>query len=120
VYKEFPEFSLLPCVGGRFVGPHPEIDRAANAAYLATEEGRRGLMLALITEVAQSYLELVELDRRLAVARDSRDAFEATHVVQQTVWSGNCFALASHTRGSGAGRGGRNPFATVGEADRYA
>jgi hypothetical protein len=38
-------------------------------------------MLALITEVAQSYLELVELDRRLAVARDSRDAFEATHTL---------------------------------------
>lgn len=54
-------------------------NEAANAAYLATEEGRRGLMLALITEVAQSYLELVELDGRLAVAQASRDAFEATH-----------------------------------------
>ena len=51
---------------------------AANAAYFATEEGRRGLMLALITEVAQAYLELVELDGRLAVARNSRDAFEST------------------------------------------
>jgi multidrug efflux system outer membrane protein len=56
-------------------------NEAANAAYLATEEGRRGLMLALISEVAQSYLELVELDGRLAVARDSRDAFEATHTL---------------------------------------
>ena len=54
-------------------------NEAANAEYLATEEGRRGLMLALITEVAQAYLELVELDRRVAVAQDSRDAFEATH-----------------------------------------
>jgi len=54
---------------------------AANAEYLATEEGRRGLMLALITEVAQDYLELVELDGRLAVARNSRDAFEATHTL---------------------------------------
>jgi multidrug efflux system outer membrane protein len=54
---------------------------AANAAYLATEEGRRGLMLALITEVAQNYLELVELDGRLAVATNSRDAFEATHTL---------------------------------------
>jgi|HubBroStandDraft_2_1064218.scaffolds.fasta_scaffold606702_2 multidrug efflux system outer membrane protein len=82
------------------------IRRSTERPYVATEEGRRGLMLALITEVAQSYLELVELDRRLAVARDSRDAFEATHFVQQTVWSDNCFALASHARGSGAGRGG--------------
>jgi multidrug efflux system outer membrane protein len=54
-------------------------NEAANAEYLATEEGRRGLMLALITEVAQAYLELVELDGRLAVARASRDAFESTH-----------------------------------------
>jgi multidrug efflux system outer membrane protein len=54
-------------------------NEAANAEYLATEEGRRGLMLVLITEVAQAYLELVELDGRLAVAQASRDAFEATH-----------------------------------------
>jgi multidrug efflux system outer membrane protein len=54
---------------------------AANAEYLATEEGRRGLMLALITQVAQTYLELVELDGRLAVAHDSRDAFESTHTL---------------------------------------
>ena len=54
---------------------------AANAEYLATEEGRRGLMLALVTEVAQTYLELVELDGRLAVARDSRDAFQATYTL---------------------------------------
>ncbi len=56
-------------------------NEAANAEYLATEEGRRGLMLTLITEVAQAYLELVELDRRVAVARDSRDAFESTHTL---------------------------------------
>jgi multidrug efflux system outer membrane protein len=56
-------------------------NEAANAEYLATEEGRRGLMLALITEVAQAYLELVELDGRVAVAQDSRDAFEATHTL---------------------------------------
>lgn len=54
---------------------------AANAEYLATEEGRRGLMLALITQVAQTYLELVELDGRRAVAQDSRDAFESTHTL---------------------------------------
>jgi len=56
-------------------------NEAANAEYLATEEGRRGLMLALITEVAQTYLELVELDGRLVVARDSRDAFQATYTL---------------------------------------
>ncbi len=54
---------------------------AANAEYLATEEGRRALMLALITEVAQNYLELVELDGRLVVARNSRDAFQSTYTL---------------------------------------
>jgi multidrug efflux system outer membrane protein len=56
-------------------------NEAANTEYLATEEGRRGLMLALITEVAQTYLELVELDGRLAVAKDSRDAFQSTYTL---------------------------------------
>ena len=39
-------------------------NEAANAAYLSTEEARRDLMLLLISQVAQAYLELVELDRR--------------------------------------------------------
>ncbi len=56
-------------------------NEAANATYLGTEEARRGLMMLLISQVAQAYLELVELDRRLAVAHDSRDAFEATHTL---------------------------------------
>jgi multidrug efflux system outer membrane protein len=95
VYKEDPELSLptnTPTsnlfLGGLSTAWEVDLwgrirrsNEAANAAYLATEEGRRGLMLALITEVAQSYLELVELDRRLAVARDSRDAFESTHTL---------------------------------------
>ena len=51
---------------------------AANATYLGTEEARRGLMLSLVSDVAVAYLELVELDRRLDVAQQSRDAFQAT------------------------------------------
>jgi multidrug efflux system outer membrane protein len=95
VYKEFPELSLptdTPTsnlfLGGLAIAWEVDLwgrirrsNEAANAAYLATEEGRRGLMLALISEVAQSYLELVELDGRLVVARNSRDAFEATHTL---------------------------------------
>ena len=56
-------------------------NEAANAEYLGTEDARRGLMLLLISQVAQAYLELVELDRRLAIAHDSRDAFDATHTL---------------------------------------
>lgn len=52
---------------------------AANAAYLGTEEAHRGLMLSLVSDVAKAYLELVELDRRMDVAKQSRDAFQATY-----------------------------------------
>jgi outer membrane protein, multidrug efflux system len=52
---------------------------AANAIYLETEEARRGLMLSLVSDVAVAYFELVELDRRLEIAKQSRDAFEATY-----------------------------------------
>jgi multidrug efflux system outer membrane protein len=56
-------------------------NEAANAAYLGTEEARRGLMLSLISQVAQAYLELVELDRREGIALASRDAFQATYTL---------------------------------------
>jgi multidrug efflux system outer membrane protein len=52
---------------------------AANATYLGTEEARRGIMLSLVSDVAAAYLELLELDRRLYLAQQSRDAFQATY-----------------------------------------
>jgi len=36
-------------------------------------------MLSLASDVAASYFELVELDRRLQIAQQSRDAFQATY-----------------------------------------
>jgi len=53
--------------------------KAANATYLGTEEARRGVMLSIVSDVAAAYIELVELDRRLKVAKESRDAFQATY-----------------------------------------
>ena len=52
---------------------------ASKANYLETEEARRGLMLSLVSDFAAAYFELVELDRRLEIARQSRDAFMATY-----------------------------------------
>lgn len=77
-------------------------NEAANAEYLATEEGRRGLMLALITEVAQTYLELVELDGRLAVARNSRDAFESTHTLFSKRYGAGIVSRLQVTRAAAA------------------
>ena len=94
VYKASPALDL-PAAGGStrdlFLGGLStawEIDlwgrirntaAAANATYLGTEEARRGAMLSLVSDVAAAYFELVELDRRLKVAKESRDAFEATY-----------------------------------------
>jgi len=54
-------------------------NQAALADFLATEQGRRGLMLSLVSDITQAYFELQELDRRLSIARISTGAFESTY-----------------------------------------
>jgi multidrug efflux system outer membrane protein len=44
-------------------------DEAAFARYLATEEGRRAVLVALVSDVATSYFQLRELDLQLEIAR---------------------------------------------------
>ena len=91
VYKDEPDLRLsthsqpgacswraVNGMGNRSLGTNPRSTEAANARYLGTEQARRSLMLSLLSDVAAAYFELVELDRRLAVARSSRDAFQAT------------------------------------------
>jgi outer membrane protein, multidrug efflux system len=51
---------------------------AANAQLLASEEGRRAVLLSLVSDVAQAYFELLELDARLAIANSSTDAYQGT------------------------------------------
>ena len=46
--------------------------RATEAQYallLSTEEARRGVVIALVSDVARTYVELCDLDRRLGIAR---------------------------------------------------
>ena len=52
---------------------------AANAQLLASEEGRAAVLLSLVSDVAQAYFELIELDARLAIAKDSTDAYQSTY-----------------------------------------
>lgn len=52
------------------------MNEAALANYLATEQGRRGVLLSLVSEVAQSYFELLGLDLRLEIARRNVGSFE--------------------------------------------
>jgi multidrug efflux system outer membrane protein len=55
------------------------LNEAALAQFLATEEGRRGVMLSLVSDVAIAYLELRELDQELSIARNTTVAFESTY-----------------------------------------
>jgi multidrug efflux system outer membrane protein len=51
---------------------------SARAEYLAAEAFRRGVLLTLVSDVAQAYFELLELDRELEIARLSTDTFQST------------------------------------------
>lgn len=51
------------------------LNEAALAEYLATEEARRGVMLSLVSGVAQAYFELLELDLELDIARRTTESF---------------------------------------------
>jgi multidrug efflux system outer membrane protein len=54
-------------------------NEAALAAYLASEEARRGVFLSLVSEVATDYFQLRELDLQLAIARGTSEAFQGTY-----------------------------------------
>jgi len=51
------------------------LDEAARSRYLSSEEGRRGVLLSLVGDVATSYYQLLELDEELAIAHRATDAF---------------------------------------------
>jgi outer membrane protein, multidrug efflux system len=55
------------------------LSEAALAQYLATEQARRGVLLTVVSEVAQAYFELRMLDARLEIARRTTDAFQGTY-----------------------------------------
>src|SRR5437667_6325994 len=58
-------------------------NEAAWATFLATEDARRGVWLTLVSDLAQAYFELLELDVRLDIARNSTDAYQRTYNVFQ-------------------------------------
>jgi multidrug efflux system outer membrane protein len=53
-------------------------NESARAQYLATEEARRGVMLSLVSDVAQAYFELLDLDLQLDIARQTTESFSQT------------------------------------------
>ena len=51
----------------------------ANAAYMATEEARRGVLISLVSDVAQSYFELMQLDAQVLATRSTMEALQKAH-----------------------------------------
>jgi outer membrane protein, multidrug efflux system len=52
---------------------------AARATLFATDNARRGVWLTLVSDLAQAYFELLELDVQLQIARNSTDAYQRTY-----------------------------------------
>ena len=55
------------------------LNEAARAALLATEDARRAVWLTLVSDLAQAYFEMLALDVRLQIARDSTAAYQRTY-----------------------------------------
>lgn len=53
-------------------------NESARAEYLATEQARRGVMLSLVSNVAQAYFELLDLDLQLEIAKRTTESFSQT------------------------------------------
>ncbi|MCX6927683.1 MAG: efflux transporter outer membrane subunit [Verrucomicrobia bacterium] len=54
------------------------LSEAARAQYLATDEGRRSVMITLVSEVATAYFQLLDLDQELVIQRAATNAYTAT------------------------------------------
>ena len=54
------------------------MNEAARANFMASQEGRRTVMISLVSGVARAYFELLELDDQLAIARRTRNSYERT------------------------------------------
>jgi len=55
------------------------MNEAARANFMATQEGRRAVMISVVSGVAKSYFELLELDDQLAIAKRTRDSYGHTY-----------------------------------------
>ncbi|MCW5891419.1 MAG: efflux transporter outer membrane subunit [bacterium] len=75
---------------------------AARAEYLGTEDFRRGVLLTLVSDVAQAYFELLSLDRELEIARLTTEAFDATVQLFEDRYEGDVGTLLEVSRGVAA------------------
>ncbi|HTY98993.1 MAG TPA: efflux transporter outer membrane subunit [Rhodocyclaceae bacterium] len=68
----------VPSFEADFWGRVGSLSEAAKASYLSTEEARRAFRLSLISDVANAYLVLLEMQERQAIAADTVKTREET------------------------------------------
>ncbi len=66
---------------------------AANAQLLASEEGRRGVILSLVSGVAASYINLRALDRQLEIARETAKSRGESYEIFKLRFEGGVISL---------------------------
>jgi multidrug efflux system outer membrane protein len=75
---------------------------AARAQMLATDAVRRGVVLSLVTGVAQAYLELRELDLELEISERNVKSFQETYELFTRQYQGGVASLLDPLRGEAA------------------
>jgi len=75
---------------------------SARADYLAAEAARRGVLLTLVSDVAQAYFELLELDRELEITHGTVLTFQDTLDLFQRRYTGGIGTLLEVSRAKAA------------------
>jgi multidrug efflux system outer membrane protein len=75
---------------------------AARSELLATEAFRRGVVLSLVTGVAQAYFELRELDLELEITRRTVESFRETRDLFERQFRGGVTSKLDYLRGEAA------------------
>jgi len=75
---------------------------AAQAEMLATEEFRRGVLLTLVSSVAQAYFDLLEFDRELEIAIETTESFRETLLLFTRRYEGGVGSKLQTERAAGA------------------
>lgn len=78
------------------------LNESARAQYLSTEEARRGVMLTLVSNVAQAYYQLLELELELNIAHESTDAYGQTYKLFDQRLQGGVSSILDTSRAAGA------------------
>jgi multidrug efflux system outer membrane protein len=72
------------------------LNESARAQFLASDQARRAIRLMLLSDVAATYFQLLELDQELAIASRTTNSFgESLRIFSQRVAGGTASALQS-------------------------